>query len=189
MTIASLPNHYFDALYAADPDPWRFASSDYESAKYDATLAALPKACFSACFEVGCSIGVLTRRLADRCASLVAVDLADAALEQARARCAALPHVAILRLRVPDEWPAGSFDLIVFSEVLYYLSANDIAQAAARTRNSLSSGGAILLVHYILPTDYPCSGDDATEIFIANAGLTPTLRRREAQYRLDLLRG
>ena len=32
---------YFDALYAVDDDPWGFATSPYERAKYDRTLAAL----------------------------------------------------------------------------------------------------------------------------------------------------
>ena len=38
----SLEPAYFEALYAADPDPWRFATSAYEREKYTATLAALP---------------------------------------------------------------------------------------------------------------------------------------------------
>ena len=33
---------YFEQLYASDPDPWRFATSDYERDKYAATLDALP---------------------------------------------------------------------------------------------------------------------------------------------------
>jgi SAM-dependent methyltransferase len=170
---ASLAPAYFDALYARDADPWNFASSDYERAKYDATMAALPTQEVSAAFEVGCSIGVLTRRLAERCASLLAIDVADAALAQARARCAGLGQVEIRRMRIPEEWPDRVFDLILLSEVLYYLSPDDVARAASRTRACLSRGGAVLLVHYILPTDYPCSGDVASEIFIANAGLIP----------------
>ncbi len=185
---ASLPAAYFDALYARDADPWGFASSDYERAKYDATMAALPAGRFAAGFEVGCSIGILTHRLAERCASLLAVDVADAALAQTRARCAGLSHVEIRRMRVPNEWPDGRFDLILLSEVLYYLSPDDVARTAMRVRAGLSPDGAVLLVHYILPTDYPSSGDAATETFIANAGLMPTLQRREASYRLDLLR-
>jgi SAM-dependent methyltransferase len=184
---SSLPPAYFDRIYAADPDPWKFATSDYERSKYDATLAALPRPMFSAGFEVGCSIGVLTRRLADRCAFLLATDVSEAALDQARTRCAGLAHVAIDRMRVPDEWPARVFDLIVLSEVLYYLSPDAIVRTAARARACLAGGGAVLLVHYILPTDYPCSGDTASAIFIAAAGLKPVLQRREAQYRLDLL--
>lgn len=184
----SLPPAYFESLYAREPDPWRFANSEYERAKYDATLAHLPRTSFSAGFEVGCSIGVLTRRLAERCASLLAVDVADAALAQARVRCAGLRHVTIRRMRVPDEWPDGAFDLIVLSEVLYYLSPDAVARVASRTRSSLAANGVAMLVHYTLPTDYPLSGDAASEIFIANAGLTATPQRREARYRLDLLR-
>jgi hypothetical protein len=72
--------------------------------------------------------------------------------------------------------------------VLYYLSPDDVSRTAQRARDSLRPQGTILLVHYVLPTDYPCSGDTAAEIFIAEAQLTPSLQRREAAYRLDLLR-
>lgn len=185
---ASLPPAYFDALYAGNSDPWRFATSDYEGAKYAATLRALPTRRFAGAFEIGCSIGVLTRRLAERCDALLAVDVAEAALLQARRRCADLHHVTIERLRVPDQWPSQQFDLILLSEVLYYLSPPDVARTARLARDSLLPGGAMLLVHYVLPTDYPCSGDVASGIFMAEAGLTPILQRREAAYRLDLLR-
>jgi hypothetical protein len=44
---------YFDQLYAAQSDPWRFATSDYERKKYALTLDALPKAHYAAvCFGV-----------------------------------------------------------------------------------------------------------------------------------------
>lgn len=188
MSDSSLSPAYFDAIYAQNVDPWRFASSDYERAKYQATLDVLPAPHFSRAFEIGCSIGVLTRRLAERCDSLLAVDVADAALVQARARCTRLEHVAIRRMQVPEEWPTGSFDLILFSEVLYYLSPADVVRTARRTRGSLCQGGTVLLVHYTLPTDYPCTGDAASGIFIAEMGFVPIQQRREAEYRLDLLR-
>jgi hypothetical protein len=76
----------------------------------------------------------------------------------------------------------------MLSEVLYYLSPNDVSRTAQRSRDSLRRHGTVVLVHYVLPTDYPCSGDTAAEIFIAEAQLAPSLRRREASYRLDLLR-
>jgi hypothetical protein len=40
----SLPPSFFTAIYAAAPDPWSFATSEYENAKYAVTLAALPRA-------------------------------------------------------------------------------------------------------------------------------------------------
>ena len=49
---------YFEALYAADEDPWDFTTSAYERAKYDRTVAALGDRRFARGLEVGCSIGV-----------------------------------------------------------------------------------------------------------------------------------
>ena len=112
---------YFERLYESDPDPWKFASSEYERDKYAATMAALPPGRFARCFEVGCSIGVLTHELAQRCDALLGVDVAENALDQARTRLRDMPWVRFVRMAVPTEWPEGSFDLVLFSEVLYYL--------------------------------------------------------------------
>ena len=175
---------YFDALYAADPDPWRFASSDYEREKYAATMAALPARRFTAGLEAGCSIGVLTRQLAARCDTLLALDVAESALAQARARC---PGVRFERRAIPAEWPAGQFDLIVLSEVLYYLDGPAIRDTAARAMASLLPGGSILMVHYLGETDYPSTGDEAADGFTAASGLNPALRLRQPRYRIDRL--
>ena len=87
----TLRPEYFDALYSADPDPWKFAASPYERAKYTLTLSAMPRSRYRSALEVGCSIGVLTRSLASRCNVVVAIDAAAAPLVEARRRCAALP--------------------------------------------------------------------------------------------------
>lgn len=183
------PDH-FDRLYAGDPDPWKFASSDYERDKYAATLAALPRARFAHAFEVGCSIGVLTKQLAARCDAVMAVDVADAALRSAAERCAELPHVRFARMVVPGDWAPGRFDLILFSEVLYYLSAAGRQAAARLSVENLLPGGAILLVNWHGPTDGGLTGDAAAEEFIAAcAPLRPTVQQRAERYRLDLLMG
>ncbi len=187
----SLPPGYFEALYARDPDPWRFASSDYERAKYAATLAALPRPRYERVFEVGCSIGVLTEALAPRSGVLLAVDAAEAPLAAARQRCARRVQPAFQRMRVPEEWPAGStFDLILLSEVVYYLDAADIRRLAARVGASLAPNGEVLLVHWTGETDYPLSGDEAAELFMVAAApfARPAKQSRTAQYRLDWLR-
>lgn len=121
---------YFQQLYARDPDPWKFATSDYERDKYAATIEALPAPRFRRCFEAGCSIGVLTRQLAARYDAVLATDVADKALDQARTRCADLAHVQVQRMVAPTEWPEGSFDLMIFSEVLYYLGIPGLHEAA-----------------------------------------------------------
>ena len=40
-------------------------------------------------------------------------------------------------MQVPDEWPVQSFDLIVLSEVLYFLSPADLDRCVGLVRNSL----------------------------------------------------
>ncbi len=187
---ASLPPAYFDGLYARDPDPWRFASSPYEREKYDRTLAALPRPRYRRGFEVGCSIGVLTAQLAQRCDELLAVDVAERALAQARHRCAGAPALTLAQMRVPDELPAGSFDLVVLSEVLYYLSPPDIRRTVAFLELALLEGGDVVLVHWTGPTDYPLSADRAVEIFVdaARGFMRPLRQERQEHYRLELLR-
>ena len=180
---------YFDRLYAANPDPWNFNGSDYERRKYDATIAALQGRRFTAGFEVGCSIGVLTARLAAQCGHLLAIDVASAALAQAEQRCAALRNVRFECRRVPEEWPDGRFDLIVLSEVLYFFTPADIAGLAAQACAAIAPGGIVLLVNYTGETPEPCTGVAAAARFIAAApDLSPAARQQGEQFQIDVLR-
>ena len=157
---------YFEALYRADPDPWQFRTSDYERGKYAATLGALTRPRYGRALEVGCSIGVFTTALAPRCDALLAIDGSDTALARARETCAALPQVRFEARIVPDGFPDGRFDLIVLSEVLYYLHASDLRRVAARCLDALAPGGELILCHWLGLTDYPLTGQDATEMFV-----------------------
>jgi 2-polyprenyl-3-methyl-5-hydroxy-6-metoxy-1,4-benzoquinol methylase len=180
---------HFERLYRADPDPWSFASSPYEQQKYEATLAVLGSKHFQSALEVGCSIGILTSRLAGRCDRLIGLDFAPSAVKAARARCAPYPGVRIEQMQVPRQWPEGSFDLIIFSEVLYFLDEIDLMDTCAHALGSLLPGGQVLLVNYTEETDDPLSGDTAASSFIK--ATAPTLQAiyqtREPHYRLDLL--
>ncbi|HEX5164584.1 MAG TPA: SAM-dependent methyltransferase, partial [Thermomicrobiales bacterium] len=125
----SLPAGYFERVYAENDDPWGFATRPYEARKYAATLATLPRERYRSAFEIGCSIGVLTEQLAARCDRLLAVDVAERALEQARTRCRHLPQVRFARMAVPAEFPEEVFDLILVSEVGYYWDWDDLRRA------------------------------------------------------------
>jgi len=181
---------YFDAVYAPGGDRWRFASSAYERDKYAATLAALPKPRYASAFEIGCSIGVLTSALAPRCDALLAVDAAAAPLIEARRRCAELSNVRIERMFVPRQWPNSVFDLILLSEIVYYLCAEDVARLAARGLRSLAFEGDVALVHWTGETNYPLSGDEAAELFIDRMGPSVRVPRRDRSdaFRLDVAR-
>jgi SAM-dependent methyltransferase len=185
----TLRPEYFDAIYSADPDPWKFAASPYERDKYTLTLNAMPKSRYRSALEVGCSIGVLTRLLASRCDAVVAIDAAETPLGEARRRCADLPGVRFEQMFAPGAWPGGEFELILLSEVIYYLSREDVTHLAARVSHSLRAGGIVILVHWTGPTDYPLSGDEAAALFIEQIGSACVVERadRYSQFRLDVL--
>jgi cyclopropane fatty-acyl-phospholipid synthase-like methyltransferase len=187
MNKASRDQAYFEALYTGNPDPWDFETSAYEAQKYDSTMAALGGRRFGNGLEIGCSIGVLTARLAAICDRLLAADIVEAALTRAQSRCAGLEHVRFENRLMPRDWPDSCFDLIVLSEILYFLSPEDIRLLAARAACSLAADGIVLLVNYTEAIDEPCNGNDAAEIFIAASGLTRTDHVVRPKYRIDRL--
>lgn len=187
----SLPPRYFEDVYRANDDPWGFATSPYEAAKYEATLATLPRKHYHNGFEVGCSIGVLTRRLAQMCDVLLSVDVVESVLDEARQRCRDLPHVRFARMVVPEEFPQEQLDLVVLSEVGYYWSREALQTTKVRITNALVEGGHLLLVHWTpFVHDYPLTGDQVHEAFLDESDGLP-LRHlqgaRAEKYRIDLL--
>ena len=90
---------------------------------------------------------------------------------------------------MPEQWPDGAFELILLSEVIYYLSREDVGRLASRVTHSLSKGGSVILVHWTGPTNYPLSGDEAAALFIERIGPTCVVKRgdRYAEFRLDVL--
>jgi SAM-dependent methyltransferase len=174
---------YFDAMYAAARDPWGFEDRWYERRKYALSLALLPAGRYRSAFEPGCSIGVLTRMLAGRCDALLSCDLAGAAVRAAAARTAGLPGARVERREIPGQWPAGRFDLIVFSEILYYFGDHDLEQVLKNAVAALDPEGTLLAVHWRHPVaDYPRSGDDAHRALAAQPGLARLITHREPDF-------
>jgi SAM-dependent methyltransferase len=186
----SLDRDYFEGLYRQDEDPWKFASSPYEKAKYAHTVSALGDERARFGLEVGCSIGVLTEKLAARCDRLTATDISQAALDRAKRRCKGLPNVDFRLVSSADESFDGAFDLIVLSEVIYYWDDADMDAVAEKLKASIAPGGRILMVHWLGETDYPKSADDAVEgLAMRLKGLYAVERaERTEDYRLDLWR-
>ncbi len=179
---------YFDDVYTANADPWGFEFKPYEQAKYADTLASLPRPFYESAFEIGCSLGVLTAQLAARSGALLAVDGSEKPLSRARELCRDLSQVTIKQMQVPEEFPEQLFDLVVVSEVGYYWSPDDLARAQAKILEHLSAGGQLMLVHWTpFVHDYPLTGDDVHESFLALKGLRHLHGHREEKYRLDVL--
>lgn len=156
---------YFDSLYSDKDDPWDLSSSPYERRKRELLLASLPRLRYRKAFEPGCAVGVTTAALALRSDHLLAMDGAASAVSQTRERVAGMaPHVDVVRGRVPDDWPNDHFDLIVVSELLYYLDGAARSRVADQICRTAARGGDVVAVHWRHPfTEAATSGDEAQE--------------------------
>ncbi len=184
----SLQPEYFEKVYQANDDPWDFAASEYEAGKYAKTLKALPCEKYESAFEIGCSIGVLTEKLAKRCGKLLAVDVSEKALEQAQARCQKLENIRFEIMDISRKFPDEKFDLILVSEVGYYLSKEDWQKLMRNIFEHLTEEGEVGLVHWTpFVEDYPQTGDEIHDSFaeFAKGKFKRKENRREEKYRLD----
>lgn len=181
----TLQTPYFDRLYRAAQDPWDFRSRPYEIRKRALTLASLPELHYSSAFEPGCSIGVLTADLAARSDEILSMDLSALAL--ALARETVPPNVELRQGAVPDDWPAESFELVLLSEVGYYLDARDCRRLGQR---AAAGSRDLVAVHWRHPVDdYPLSGDEVHRNLAEScsaAGMTHLVEHVEDDFRLDV---
>ena len=172
---ARLPDAYFDRMYAASADPWQLQERWYERRKFAITMALLPQSRYRHAYEPGCSVGVLTEQLAGRCDRVTAADVAPAALDAAARRLAGAGYsdtVTLLRRSIDDDWPATDFDLIVLSEVGYYLEHDALRATLDRELPRLRRPATVVAAHWRHPVaDYPMSGDDVNDAVAATRGL------------------
>lgn len=173
---------YFDALYSGNSDPWQYQTRWYEKRKRDMCLAVLPQAQYHHAIELGCGNGVFSELLARRCQTLLSIDGNNKAVHLAKQRLADTPNVRVIQGLIPkvldtladaisradavadaalldafatDQPP---FDLIIISEILYYLSPDDIDKVIAWIEQNLASGGTLLCCHW----RYPIEGFEMT---------------------------
>ena len=136
----------FDLYYVVKKDPWNYRTSELEQRKYRDILSVLPAGPLQRVLEIGCAEGEFTQMLAPRVSSLLALDSSPTAL--GRARKLNLPSVDFREVNIAREDPGGLFDLVIASEVLYYLGTVEEIQAVAqRMLTWLKPGGHLLLCH------------------------------------------
>jgi SAM-dependent methyltransferase len=173
--VQRLPVEYFDQLYANSPDPWNLAASWYERRRHTIMLALLPFQHYQHAFEPGCSVGVLTEQLTYRCHRVTATDVATVALERASRRLRAggrRDQVTLVHQSIDVPWPAGQFDLVVLSEVCYYLPADTLRAVLDSEIPRLAAGATVVASHWRRPvSDYPMTGERAQDIIAATPGL------------------
>lgn len=146
----------WEAVFATE-DPWNYHNT-YEQAKYARTLGLLPERRFGRALELACAEGLFTVQLAPHVEKLTAADISRTALERASRRCAdaGLANVGFEELDFFNAGFGSGWDLIVASEVLYYMGSPDVvARFAARVADALCDGGLFLHAHAYEVTDSP----------------------------------
>lgn len=177
---------YFEYLYARSKDPWDYETREYERTKYERTMETLNGRKFERALDVGCSIGVLTRMVAQRCYELVAVDASALAVQRAQKSLSDFPNVSVQRSTLPEQMPEGSFDLILCSEVLYYWNRDLLLRAWREFEAALAPGGILLIVHGRFESHTcPVTGDEVHDLIADNSTLDHTYSATEPRYRMD----
>jgi predicted TPR repeat methyltransferase len=177
---------FFEAKYQRQRDPWNFASDVYEQGRYQQIVRALSHRHYAVAFEPGCSIGVLTEQLAAMCRKVHAIDISPSAAESARKRCGHLAHVEITSGPLSGLIPCEPLDLIVFSEIGYYLSEVQLDKLAKTLVHRLTPGGVFLASHWTGNSeDHLISGDRVHEILRAVDGLVHEHSEYHPCFRLD----
>jgi len=187
---------YWEAVFARE-DPWDYESA-YEQRKYRHTLEMIPGDPFPEVLELGCAEGVFTQMLAEKAENVLAVDISERALERAKKRCASAANVRFQQHDIANGLPDGAFDLIVCSEVLYYLrDAAAVAAIARQMKERLPVGGHLLMTHCnMVSDDKEHTGFDFNEIgakfigetFSSEPGLEFFRELRTELYRVQLFR-
>lgn len=104
-------------------------------------------------------------------------------------RCGDDPSVAVTLGTIPDDWPTGLFDLIVLSEVLYYLDEDALGRVLERTAGSLVTGGDLVAVHYRPSVEaHVWTGDEIHDLVASNASWGSSTTVVDAEFRLDVFR-
>ena len=147
MTIAPPPAATvapFDALYRASSDPWGTRSRWYERRKRTLLLAALPAERYASVYEAGCGTGHISASLAERCERLIASDASAVAVDIAKRALVDHANVSVRQHRLPDDWPRQPFELVVLSELLYFIDRDERVRVAALVRDSVGGSGTAI---------------------------------------------
>lgn len=183
----SVATPYFDQLFAGNDDPWAFRQRWYERRKRALTLALLTRPRYASVFEPGCANGELSAELAPRCDQLLCCDTASAAVSLAKTRLLGFAHAQVQQSRLPEQWPAGPFDLIVLSELCYYLDADDLHHLIDRALASLNKDGQLLACHWRPAIEgCPQTGEQVHALLQQRLNMPLMASHHEADFFLDL---
>jgi len=89
--------------------------------------------------------------------------------------------------RLPAQWPDGRFDLIVLSELCYYLDADDLTRLIDCALAALSDDGQLLACHWRAPIDgCPQTAAQVHALLEQRLAMPCVARHHDSDFLLDL---
>ncbi len=178
---------YCETQYRNNRDPWSFRTRWYEKRKRALILACLPASHYHRVYEPGCANGELLAALAGRSDEIIGSEGVKAAALLAKKRVENFSNARVVQGWIPEDFPAGAFDLIVFGEIGYYLSLNDLLDSIKRMDRALFRGGTLVACHWRHPiAGCPLSGDSIHHAINRRISLGPLVHHLEADFVLDV---
>lgn len=141
----------FEEKFQQNPDPWDYERSPFEAFKRNVLLAACGDGVYGRGLELGCANGVTTQRLSRICLQLDALDASPSAISNAASRDYTSRQPHFFKVTLPCKFPRNRYDLIVISEVAYYLQRQDLLLVCQAVVNALAPGGRLVLLHHLTP--------------------------------------
>ena len=138
----------FEQKFRENIDPWNYTQSRFERYKRTILLRACGRYKHGRVLELGCAIGETSRYLAPLSLRLIAVDGSSTAINEATKRLGYEKHVHFRLANLPGEMPRGPFELIVVSEIAYYLRLHQLATLGQRIIKALAPRGRVVALHH-----------------------------------------
>jgi SAM-dependent methyltransferase len=150
--IAEKAQSFFEEIWSHG-DYWQLESSELNQTSFARQRALLEDRRYGRVLEIGCGAGLFTRRLAEISDYVLGIDVASAAIAQARATGLDPDAVEFRVTNVMDYDPGseGPWDLVVLSETIYYLgwlySMFDVCWLASMIYDATTEGGRMLMAN------------------------------------------
>jgi SAM-dependent methyltransferase len=178
----------FDRKFESDADPWRTFSDRDEGRKRAAILHGLGPGPIGRVLELAAGNGSNSVALARRALRLDATEGTASGTDLVARAVGDEMRVRVRRLVLPGRFPGTTYDVAIVAEVLYYLSAADMAEVARDVAASLRTGARLILAHHRV--DYPDFVQHAHDIhrrFLTASGAawTPNKDVRTGRWRVQ----
>ncbi|ASR11571.1 glycosyltransferase [Rhizobium leguminosarum] len=176
---AQSEEEYWEHMFER-PDPWNYISV-YEQVKYAQTLSLIPEGIERA-LELACAEGIFTEKLAPKVGRLTATDISQRAIDRAIKRCRDQGNVELRILDFVKSDVPPEQDLVICSEVLYYMKDEEMLAAVCRKMAAaVKPDGYLITAHAHIRQDepgrtgfdwgHPFGVETIKRVFAAQAGL------------------